>query len=136
MRLPVWPADRDGGSSVALWVACLWGLAGSALVEALDLYQAIQRVKDFPWRLEGEVFLLPYVVSVVIRLGLGTGVAAAFGASAQIAGPLGALAVGVAAPKIVQQFRRDGQHIADAAVAPGAAPASGAAEMQGATDAA
>ena len=121
---------------MALWVACLWGLAGSALVEALDLYQAIQRVKDFPWRLEGEVFLLPYVVSVVIRLGLGTGVAAAFGASAQIAGPLGALAVGVAAPKIVQQFRRDGQHIADAAVAPGAAPASGAAEMQGATDAA
>lgn len=90
------------------WTACLWGLAGSAAVEALELYRAIQRVKGFPWRMPDEIPLAPYAVAVVIRNALGAGLAAAFGSSGQIAGPLGALAVGVAAPKIVEQLLRQG----------------------------
>lgn len=90
------------------WTACLWGLAGAAAVEALELYRAIQRVKGFPWRMPDEVPLAPYLVAVVIRNALGAGLAAAFGSSGQIAGPLGATAVGVAAPKIVEQLLRQG----------------------------
>ncbi|MFJ7905147.1 hypothetical protein ACIQ6V_32470 [Streptomyces sp. NPDC096198] len=91
------------------WVAALWGLSGAASVESLALYRAIHRVKDFPWRKKGEVAFAAYLASVVIRVVLGGGLAAAFGASAQVAaGPLGALAVGIAAPKIVEQFLRQG----------------------------
>lgn len=90
------------------WTACLWGLAGSAAVEALELYRAIQRVKGFPWKMPDEVPLAPYLVAVFIRNALGAGLAAAFGSSGQIAGPLGAIAVGVAAPKIVEQLLRQG----------------------------
>jgi len=93
---------------VLWWTAALWGLAGAAAVEGLALYRAIQRVKDFPWRTEGEVPLPAYLASVAIRAGLGAGLAAAFGASQQVAGPLGALAVGIAAPKIVEQLLRQG----------------------------
>ncbi|MEU2587982.1 hypothetical protein ABZ612_34900 [Streptomyces avermitilis] len=102
------------------WEACLWGLAGSAAVEALELYRAIQRVKGFPWKMPGEIPLSPYVVAVIIRNGLGAGLAAAFGVSGQIAGPLGAIAVGVAAPKIVEQLLRQG--LAHPAVEPMPAP--------------
>jgi hypothetical protein len=49
------------------WAACLWGLAGSAVVEALDLYRAIQRVKGFPWQMPNEIPLGPYLVAVIIR---------------------------------------------------------------------
>ena len=98
------------------WLAALWGFAGAAAVEGLFLLRAIQRVKDFPWRVEGEVCLAAYLVSVVIRAALGSGLAAAFSASAQIVGPLGALAVGISAPQIVEQFLRQG--LAHQAVTP------------------
>jgi hypothetical protein len=101
---------------VAWWAACLWGLVGSAAVEALELYRAIQRVKGFPWRMPDEVPLAPYLVALIIRNALGAGLAAAFGVSGQIAGPLGAIAVGVAAPKIVEQLMRQG--LSHPAVAP------------------
>ncbi|MEE1930182.1 hypothetical protein V1J52_18655 [Streptomyces sp. TRM 70351] len=63
-------------------------------------------MKGFPWNVPGEVPLTPYCVAVVIRTALGSGLAAAFAASEQIAGPLGALIVGIAAPKIVEQLMR------------------------------
>ncbi|GAA3046747.1 hypothetical protein GCM10010448_32060 [Streptomyces glomeratus] len=90
------------------WAACLWGLTGSSAVEALDLYRAIQRVKGYPWRMPDEIPLGPYLVAIIIRNALGAGLAAGFGSSGQIAGPLGAIAVGIAAPKIVEQLLRQG----------------------------
>ena len=124
------------------WVAALWGLAGAAAVEGLDLYQAIHKVKDFPWRKEGEARFAVYLTSVVIRLIVGASLAAAFGASTQIAGPLGGLVVGITAPKIVEQMMRQGlAHQAVEQPAPPVpasatpAPASSAA-MQGGPDAA
>ncbi|MEU9397713.1 hypothetical protein AB0D86_48065 [Streptomyces sp. NPDC048324] len=110
------------------WVAALWGLAGAAAVEGLALYQAIHRVKDFPWRKEGEARFPAYLVSVIIRVGIGAGLAAAFGASTQITGPLGGLVVGVAAPKIVEQMMRQGlSHQAVEPAPPASAPAAPAA---------
>ncbi|WP_431997182.1 hypothetical protein [Streptomyces fungicidicus] len=104
------------------WEACLWGLASSAAVEALDLRLEIQRLKGFPWKMPDGMALSPYIVAVIIRNGLGAVLAAAFGASGQIVGPLGAIAVGVAAPKILEQLMRQG--LTHPAVEPLPAPPS------------
>jgi hypothetical protein len=96
------------GWAVTVWEACLWGVLGAGAVEALDLYGAIRRVQGYPWREEGQTPLGPYLLSVVLRLGLGVGVAAAFGASGQAGGPVGVVAVGIAAPKILEQIARQG----------------------------
>lgn len=90
------------------WIALLWGLAGAGFIEGLDLYSAIRRVKGYPWTIKGEVPFGPYLLSVFIRLAVGAGLAAALGASQQVAGPVGAVAAGVAAPKILEQLARRG----------------------------
>jgi hypothetical protein len=134
------PAAIVGGRRglVPWWTAALWGLAGAAVVEGLALYQAIHRVKDFPWRKEGEARFPAYLTSVIIRVAVGAGMAAAFGASTQIAGPLGALIVGVTAPKIVEQMLRHGlAHQAAEPAPPSATPApTTGASVQGGPDAA
>ena len=76
-------------SQMSLWAAALWGFIGAAAIEAWDLYGAIHRVKGFPWKFEGEVTLAPYLVSVVLRVLLGVGMALAFVASGQADGPVG-----------------------------------------------
>jgi len=91
---------------MGLVAACLWGLLGATAVEALDLYKAIRRVKGYPWRHPDEVPLGPYLLSVVIRVGLGVLAAAVCAASSQIGGPAGALAAGYAAPKLFEQLAR------------------------------
>ncbi|GAB7110564.1 hypothetical protein JCM4814A_88810 [Streptomyces phaeofaciens JCM 4814] len=93
---------------MTVWEACLWGVLGAGAVEALDLYGAIRRVQGYPWREKGHTPLGPYLLSVILRLGLGVGVAAAFGASGQAGGPVGVVAVGIAAPKILEQIARQG----------------------------
>ncbi|MEV7445657.1 hypothetical protein AB0O22_31740 [Streptomyces sp. NPDC091204] len=88
--------------------ACLWGLLGAALIEGLDLYTAIHTTDGWPWRKKGEPAFAPYVVAVIIRLGVGMGLTAAFAASEQVAGALAAVTVGIAAPKILQQLAKQG----------------------------
>jgi hypothetical protein len=46
----------------------------------------------------------PFLLAVAIRLGVGAGLAAAAGSSGQVAGAFGAVAVGVAAPLIVEKL--------------------------------
>lgn len=87
---------------------CLWGLLGAAAVEALDLYKAIRRIGDVPWHHPGEASFGPYLLSVIIRLGLGVLAAAVCAASGQVEGPAGALAAGYAAPKVLEQLARLG----------------------------
>ncbi|MEV8092739.1 hypothetical protein [Kitasatospora sp. NPDC085879] len=90
-----------------MWASCLWGLGGAAAIEAWALHEAINAAGGFPWKRRGRPRLAPYAVAVVIRLSVGTVVTAACAASHQVAGPAAALAIGVAAPKILQQtFRR------------------------------
>jgi hypothetical protein len=93
-------------SPMSLWVAAVWGLVGAGAIEAWDLYGAIHRVKGFPWTVKGEVALTPYLVSVVLRVLLGVGMATAFVASGQADGPVGVVAIGIAAPKLLEQLAR------------------------------
>lgn len=89
---------------MSVWMACVWGLLGASAIEAHQLHSAIGRVKNLPWRVQGELPLKPYLVALVLRLALGVGMAAAFGASGQAGGPVGVVAVGIAAPKVLEQL--------------------------------
>ncbi|SDM44221.1 hypothetical protein SAMN04487981_101531 [Streptomyces sp. cf386] len=89
---------------MSVWMACVWGLLGASAIEAHHLHSAIGRVKNLPWRVQGELPLKPYLVALALRLALGVGMAAAFGASGQAGGPVGVMAVGIAAPKVLEQL--------------------------------
>ncbi|MFF4820139.1 hypothetical protein ACFY2K_36830 [Kitasatospora sp. NPDC001309] len=106
--------------------ACLWGLGGAAAIEAWTLHERINSVGGFPWTYRGQMKLAPYVVAVAIRLSVGVIVTAASTASNQVAGPVGALAIGIAAPQILQQMFARGPSRADLPSPPrGAEPRSG-----------
>jgi hypothetical protein len=89
---------------MSLYAAALWGLIGAGAMEAWELYGAIHRLRGFPWNKPGEVAMAPFLVAVALRLLLGIGLATAFVASGQADGPVGALAVGIAAPKLLEQL--------------------------------
>ena len=89
------------------WIdAALWGVLGSCAVEGLDCNTAVRRHGRWPWRARGphEVGAFGYVVAELIRLIIGGVLAAA--AVSQFTGPVGALAVGIAAPLIVERLAR------------------------------
>jgi hypothetical protein len=91
------------------WIeAALWGLGGGFAVEGLDLYGALRRRGCWPWRVRGprEVGAVGYFVAELIRLVIGGVLAAALAESNQITTAFGALAVGVAAPLIVERLTR------------------------------
>ena len=88
------------------WEYVLWGAFGGLAVEAIDFHGAMHRVKDWPWRIKGEAPPLLLAVSVVIRVGLGLGLALAAGQTGQVSGPIGAIAVGVAAPLLFEQMAK------------------------------
>lgn len=90
---------------MSLVAACLGGVVGAGAIEISELYGAIRSAKGFPWRQEGEVPLSPYLFSVVLRLILGM-IAAAVCASAGPLGTLGAVAAGIAAPKLLEEIGR------------------------------
>jgi hypothetical protein len=81
-----------------------WGLIGGFAVEGLQFNAVIRQTGRWPWRLEGQPPPLPYVISALIRLAVGAGVAAAAGAGGLVVGAFSALAVGVAAPLVVEQL--------------------------------
>ncbi|MEV4319934.1 hypothetical protein [Actinocrispum sp. NPDC049592] len=81
-----------------------WGAFGGFGVEASHLLIAYQRANTLPWKIPGEPGLGAIVFSVVLRVLLGAGLAAAAGMSEQVSGPMGAIAVGVCAPVIINQI--------------------------------
>ncbi|PPK64251.1 hypothetical protein V5P93_006160 [Actinokineospora auranticolor] len=88
-------------------VECLsWGLFGGFAVEGLEFVARIRRTGTWPWRGKNAPAVLPFAVSVLIRLTISGGLAAAAGSSGQFAGPLGALVVGISAPLIVEKLAR------------------------------
>jgi hypothetical protein len=100
---------RNGLCSLMIWIqAALWGLFGSFAVEGLDLYSAVRRHGCWPWRVHGprEVGAAGYVVAELFRLVIGSGLAWAAAESGQITTSVGALAVGVAAPLILERLAR------------------------------
>lgn len=82
----------------------LWGLFGGFAIEGLEFSAAIRRTGSWPWKQEGEPSCAMLLVSVIIRLGIGAGLAVAAGLTGQISGPLGAVAIGVAAPLFIEQL--------------------------------
>jgi hypothetical protein len=91
------------------WIeAALWGLFGGFAVEGLDLYGAVRRRGCWPWQVRGprEVGAAGYFVAELFRLVIGGGLAWALSESSQITTPIGALAVGIAAPLIVERLTR------------------------------
>jgi hypothetical protein len=92
---------------LAMWAA-LRGLAGGMCVEALELYACIRRKSDWSWRypINQNSGPVTYLLSVAIRAGIGAVVAAAGAASGQVGGAFGALALGIAAPLVIEKLAR------------------------------
>jgi hypothetical protein len=90
---------------MTLLTAFYWGLAGAGAVEASELYGAIRTVRDFPWRVSGELKFSPYLITVLLRLALGA-FAAGLCAKAGPLGPAAAVAAGIAAPKLLEELGR------------------------------
>ncbi|GAA4900370.1 hypothetical protein HNR25_003799 [Streptomonospora salina] len=87
-----------------LWEYAPWGLAGAGCVEALQFAAAISRTRDWPWRAPGAPSAFPLLVSIVLRLGVGTVLAMALGGSDQVSGQIGAFVSGVAAPVFIERI--------------------------------
>lgn len=106
-----------------IWQACLWGLLGAGLVEVRALWAALlpSRTPRWPWRDgRGRSRVSGYAVAVVCRFGMAAGLDAVYAAAQQIAGPLGAVTMGVAAPLVIQQMAvRADARAPDAATAAG-----------------
>ena len=89
---------------MAVWLATVWGLTGALCVEALELYAHIRRTSNWDWRCPVDQGMVPFVVTVVIRVGVGAALAAAFAGSNQVSGPLAAFTLGVASPMVVTRL--------------------------------
>jgi hypothetical protein len=103
---------------MTLLAACLGGLSGACAVEISELYGAIRSVKGYPWKHPDEIPLGPYLVSVGLRLVLGM-IAAALCAIAGPLGVLGAVAAGIAAPKLLEELGRHARAASVPALAAG-----------------
>jgi CO/xanthine dehydrogenase Mo-binding subunit len=89
-------------------------LFGGFAVEGLEFAGAIRRTSGWPWRQQDEPGLGPYLVSVIIRLGISAGLTTAVAASNQVSGPFGAVTIGAGAPLIFEQMVRHAAGSADA----------------------
>jgi hypothetical protein len=97
---------REAEGGMTAWQYALWGFFGGFAVDGLEFAGAIRRVGDWPWRQPGEPGPLPLAASVVIRIVVAAGLAAAAGSTGQVSGPFGAVAVGVAAPLLIEQLAK------------------------------
>lgn len=86
--------------------AAIWGLAGGACVESLELYVRIRRTSHWNWRRPIPQSMAAYVISVVIRVGVGAALAAASAGSGQVSGSLAAFGLGIAAPLVIERLAR------------------------------
>lgn len=89
----------------------LWGLLGGAVVEALDLANAMRPTANRPrWALpwaDAPADRWPYLLSVALRLGAGAGLAAAVSTGgAPLDAPYVAFLAGLGAPVLVERLLR------------------------------
>lgn len=87
--------------------AIFWGFLGAGATESWELYRAIHRVKDFPWKVPDEVPFRPFCIAFMIRLTIGAIVATCFVESGKAGLPMGALSIGIASPKLLEQLARN-----------------------------
>lgn len=103
---------------MTLWEYAVWAGLGGLAVELLELFGSVRRTGDWPWRHAGEVRPGVLACSVAIRVGLGMGLAVAAAGAGHISGAIGALAIGVAAPCLLEQLARQ-VPVRDRALPPG-----------------
>lgn len=93
---------------MSLWAAAIWGLIGSAVAEALNLYAMMRPTTEskgrwqWPWRDRRD---MPIVVfAVLLRAVAGTGLAAAAGAGGVATTAFATFAFGVACPLVIAKM--------------------------------
>lgn len=91
---------------MSIWSATAWGLVGGLCVEALALHALIHKAKKWTLRKPIPQGLAAYLISVIVRAGVGAGLAAAAAGSGQVSGSFGAFGLGVAAPLIIEKLSR------------------------------
>ena len=85
----------------AWYIFALWGLLGGVIVDGLELWRVV-RANGGQWPKAYRT--AAFVLAEAIRLGAGGALAVAFGLSGQVTAPVGALAIGVATPLIVEKL--------------------------------
>ena len=83
------------------WELAGWGLFGGFIVDGLEFWRDVRR-NGGAWPVYYRS--LAGIVAEVIRLFAGAGLAIAFGKSGQVSGVIGAIAIGAAAPLIVEKL--------------------------------
>lgn len=83
------------------WYFAFWGLFGGFIVDGIDMWHQVRK-NNGKW--PPSCLSIAFFIAEIIRLAAGAGLAVAFGGSGQVNGPLGALAIGVAAPLIVEKL--------------------------------
>ncbi|MFJ8159025.1 hypothetical protein [Streptomyces sp. NPDC094468] len=93
---------------MAWWQACLWGVLGAGLIEATEMWQLYRSQGHSPWLKGEKPQYRPYLIAVFLRFFMAGGLNAAYAASNQVAGPVAALTLGIAAPLIIQHITDPG----------------------------
>ncbi|MFI1195052.1 hypothetical protein ACH4T9_17570 [Micromonospora sp. NPDC020750] len=93
---------------MSLWMAAMWGMVGSAVAEALNLYGMMRPTTEsegrwqWPWRDRRD---RPIVVfAVLLRAVAGTGLAAAAGAGGLAETAFASFTFGVSAPLVIAKM--------------------------------
>ena len=93
---------------MSLWIAATWGLVGSAVAEALNLYGMMRPTTEskgrwqWPWRDRRDCPIILFAVA--LRALAGTGLAAAAGASGLATTAFATFTFGVAAPLVIAKM--------------------------------
>lgn len=93
---------------MSLWIAATWGLVGSAVAEALNLYGMMRPTTEskgrwqWPWRDRRDCPIILFAVA--LRALAGTGLAAAAGASELATTAFATFTFGVAAPLVIAKM--------------------------------
>jgi hypothetical protein len=86
--------------------AAVWGLSGGMCVESLELYARIRRTPRWNWRQPIPQGMTAFVISVLIRIGVGAVLAAAGAGSGQVSSSLAAFGLGIGAPLVIEKLAR------------------------------
>ncbi|MFC7545273.1 hypothetical protein [Plantactinospora sp. GCM10030261] len=93
---------------MSLWIAAMWGLVGSAVAEALNLYGMMRPTTEskgrwqWPWRDRGDVPIM--LLAMALRAGAGIGLAAAASAGDLAPNGFAAFTLGVTAPLVIAKM--------------------------------
>lgn len=83
------------------WALVLWGFAGGFAVDGIEIWKLV-KANGGAW--PGSISTIAFSVAEIIRLSVGAFLTVAFGEAGQVSGPVGALAIGAAAPLIVEKL--------------------------------